>query len=92
MARPDKKTVKEVNVTSDYSQQWQLEVLIHKNKMEEIKAQIDGEKEVEKLKFDSQLQLHRLKRKDILTTLETKRQHQDAYLDRIEQKDKEKST
>lgn len=71
------------------SEAFELEELRHKNKMEEIKAQIDGEKEVEKMKFESQLQLHRLKRHDIMQTLETKRQHQDAYLDRVGTKSKE---
>jgi len=71
------------------SEAFELEEFRHKNRMEEIKTEIDGQKEVEKLKFDSQLQLHRLKRHDIMQTLETKRQHQDAYLDRVNPKDKE---
>jgi hypothetical protein len=80
-----KKSIKKVE-TSNYSQQWGLEDFRHKNKMEEIKAQIDGEMAIEKFKHDSQLQLHRLKRHDIMQTLETKRQHQDAYLDKVKTK------
>lgn len=58
--------------------------------MKEITAHIDGEKEIDKIKFELQMQLHCLKKHDIMQSLETKRQHQDAYLNRIETKTKEK--
>ena len=44
---------------------FKLEEVRHKNKMEEIKFETDGKKEIEALRFDHQMQLQRIKTAEI---------------------------
>jgi len=52
--------------------QFKLEEVRHKNKMEELKFEIDGKKEIEGLKFDHQMQLQRIKTAEIKKSMDRK--------------------
>jgi len=43
----------------------ELEELRHKNRMEEIRFETEGKKQVERLKHENQMSTHRLRRADI---------------------------
>ena len=49
-------------------EEFELEELRHKNRMEEITSETTGKKTIESLKFDNQMSLHRIKRADINRT------------------------
>ena len=46
-------------------EEFELEELRHKNRMEEIEKEVAGKKSVEALKFENQMSLHRMRRADI---------------------------
>jgi hypothetical protein len=49
---------------------FKLEEIRHKNKMEEIKFEIDGKKEIEALRFDHLMQLQRIKTAEIKKSID----------------------
>lgn len=63
-------------MNEEIKEQTKLEKLRHKNRMEEIAEEFKTKKEIERLKFEYQMNFHRLKRRDIMNTLETKRNFQ----------------
>lgn len=56
--------------SNDIAEQKKLEELRHKNRMTEIAEETNCRKELEQIKFDNQMGLHRLKRRDIMHSIE----------------------
>ena len=50
----------------------ELENLRHKNRMKEIKTEIEGKREISNLKFDQQMQLQRIKTAEIKRAFDRK--------------------
>lgn len=59
--------------------QKELEGIRHSNKMEEITEEAKAKKDVERLKNENQMSLHRLRRRDAMNQIEARRMSRDKY-------------